>query len=329
MLVDGEAHPPEGLAALLAEEFGAEPAFLARLAMLHSSTVFTEAKGLDLREHLCRVFGVDGLVAALDQTKALAQETKKSVDSARKIAAVSDEEFAALVDLEARAAELTEAAETERAEAERRARGRPRGEHDTRARHDEWKAASARYEAALGEIAAAATALLGRDMPVATIAADLEAAETSELDALGRGPPATGRAHRAVAGHHGRLGRSRTCDRFCPVCRRPLDDADVEVARASHEAEVANLETELASLAETESDARRRGAATAQPPRERAAARSRAAPARRRGLGRSPRRRRWSASISRSRARPNGGQSSPKRGVAGLPANHPGSSWRR
>jgi hypothetical protein len=68
VLLDGEPRPPETLEALLAEEYGAEPAFLARLAMLHSSTVFAEAKGLDLRDHLCRVFGVDGLMAALDPT---------------------------------------------------------------------------------------------------------------------------------------------------------------------------------------------------------------------------------------------------------------------
>src|SRR5262245_13116178 len=71
VLVDGEPQPGERLGALLAAEYGADPAFLARLGMLHSSTVFTEAKGLDLREHLSRVFGVDGLVAALEQTKTL------------------------------------------------------------------------------------------------------------------------------------------------------------------------------------------------------------------------------------------------------------------
>ena len=75
--VDGEVQPAESLDALLAEEYGAEPAFLARLAMLHSSTVFAEAKGLDLRDHLCRVFGVDGLMAALDQTKALAARPRR------------------------------------------------------------------------------------------------------------------------------------------------------------------------------------------------------------------------------------------------------------
>src|SRR5205807_5823882 len=38
--VDGAAIRPETLDAVLAEEYGAEPSFLARLAMLHSSTVF-------------------------------------------------------------------------------------------------------------------------------------------------------------------------------------------------------------------------------------------------------------------------------------------------
>ncbi len=105
--VAGEARAAETLEALLAEEYGAEPGFLARLAMLHSSTVFAEAKGLDLRDHLCRVFGVDGLMAALDQTKALAAVAKKTVESARKpAAAVAIEELAALAEVESRAEEL-------------------------------------------------------------------------------------------------------------------------------------------------------------------------------------------------------------------------------
>ena len=130
--VDGEATRPEGLEALLVEEYGAEPAFLARLAMLHSNTVFTETRGLDLRAHLSRVFGVDGLVAALDQTKVLAQAARKTADAARKLTTVPDEELAALAEVEARATELTQLAERERDEAEhglaiapRRGRGSP------------------------------------------------------------------------------------------------------------------------------------------------------------------------------------------------------------
>ena len=252
VILDGEAQPLDALEALLAEEYGAEPAFLARLAMLHSSTVFAEAKGLDLRDHLCRVFGVDGLVAALDQTKTLAAVAKKTVDSARKpVAAVADAELAALAEVEARAADLIEAADAGRAEAEQ-ALARAREATEATARYDAWKAAADRYMAVATEVADQAVALLGRAEPpdVATLSADLEAAEQRAVEALDdvrrRRAQLTGRAEAIRVG----LAELEGAEGSCPVCRRPLEPADVDVARAGHERDLAALETELASLDE-------------------------------------------------------------------------------
>ncbi|HZI39448.1 MAG TPA: AAA family ATPase, partial [Acidimicrobiia bacterium] len=221
VILDGEAQPPDTLEALLAEEYGAEPAFLARLAMLHSSTVFAEAKGLDLRDHLCRVFGVDGLVAALDQTKTLAAVAKRTVDSARKpVAAVADAELAALAEVEARAADLIEAADAERAEAEQ-ALARAREATEATARYGAWKAA----------------ALLGRaeSSDVATLPADLEAAEQRAVEALDdvrrRRARLAGRAEAIRAG----LAELEGAEGSCPVCRRPLEPDDVDAARSGHE----------------------------------------------------------------------------------------------
>ncbi|HET9770799.1 MAG TPA: AAA family ATPase, partial [Acidimicrobiia bacterium] len=184
--VDGAAQPPELLDALLVEEYGADPAFLARLAMLHSSTVFSEARGLDLRDHLCRVFGVDGLVAALEQTKLLAAAARKTVDSARKpISPVPGEELGALAEVEARAAELTEAADTERAEAEQ-ALATARAAGEAAARLAAWTAASDRYAAVAAEVAAEAATLTGETLPVESLAPALEAAETRAVEDLDR-----------------------------------------------------------------------------------------------------------------------------------------------
>jgi DNA repair exonuclease SbcCD ATPase subunit len=249
VLIDGATNPADDLDALLAEEYGAEPAFLARLAMLHSSTVFTETKGLDLRQHLCRVFGVDGLVAALDQAKVLAQGAKKTVDSARKVAAVPDEELEALLELEARAVELTEAAVIERAAAEQEL-AEARVASEVRLRYDRWKAASDDYETVVGDVAAEATTLLGREVPLEAVAADLEAAETTAVEALDlvrqRRAEIAGRMQAIRAG----MAELDRAEGTCPVCRRPLDAGDVEVARASHEQELAALEADLALLDE-------------------------------------------------------------------------------
>jgi DNA repair exonuclease SbcCD ATPase subunit len=250
--LDGESQPPETLETLLAEEYGAEPAFLARLAMLHSSTVFSEAKGLDLRDHLCRVFGVDGLLAALDQTKALAAVAKKAVDSARKpVAAVADDELAALAEVEARATELIEAADTERAAAEQ-ALAAARAGAEARQHYEAWKATAERYTAAATAIAGEAAALLGPAEPpdIATLPAVLEATETEAVEALDelrrRRSQLAGRAEVIRAG----LAELEGAEGSCPVCRRPLEPDDVEVARAGHERDLAALESELASLDE-------------------------------------------------------------------------------
>ena len=241
----------EGLAALLAEEYGAEPAFLARLAMLHSSTVFAETRGLDLREHLSQVFGVDGLVAALEQTRGLAQAAKKTADSARKVAAVPEPEMLALADVEARAAELTAEAETEREAAERDLTA-ARAAAEARRKHETWREASDRYTVVLTEVAAEAAGLLGRDIPATSVKEELETAENAAVEALDalrrRRAGVAGRADAIRAG----LAELERAEGSCPVCRRPLEPADIEVARASHEAELAALDAELTTLDDEE-----------------------------------------------------------------------------
>jgi DNA repair exonuclease SbcCD ATPase subunit len=277
VLVDGETTPPDDLDGLLVEEYGAEPSFLARLAMLHSSTVFAEAKGLDLRDHLCRVFGVDGLLAALDQTKVLAAAAKKTVDSARKpAAALPDEELAALAEVEARATELIEAAEAERADAER-ALAAARAAAEAGTRYETWKATADRYAAVAAEVAGEARALTGAadprfsatdaenrlppepgaapgpPQPPEALVAGLEAAEAAAVEALDgirrRRAELAGRAAAIRAG----LAELDTAEGSCPVCRRPLEAPDVEVARAGHERDLATLDAELAMLDEAAS----------------------------------------------------------------------------
>ena len=289
VLLDGVPSGPEALDALLVEEYGAEPSFLARLAMLHSSTVFSEARGLDLRDHLCRVFGVDGLMAALEQTRVLAAAAKKTVESARKpVAAMADEELAALTDVEARAGDLIEAADAERAEAER-ALAEARAAAEARLRYEAWKVTSDRYSAVATQVAAEAAALIGRDVPPGptaeaadarfsatsaenrvlpggaaaggaasgpipppeVLAAELEAAEAAALEALDVVRRQRAELAGRTTGIRAGLAELDTAEGSCPVCRRPLDAPDIEVARAGHERDLAALDTELAALDES------------------------------------------------------------------------------
>ena len=210
------------------------------------------------------MFGVDGLLAALDQTKALAAVAKKTVDAARKpAAAVADDELAALTEVEARAAELIEAADVERAAAEQ-ALAAARAGAEAGQRYEAWQAAADRYTAVATVVANDAAALLGRDLSpaaeagavpaigpmVADLPARLEAAEAEAVGALDdvrrRRAQLTGRAEAIRGG----LAELEGAEGSCPVCRRPLEPDDVEVARAGHERDLAVLEAELASLDE-------------------------------------------------------------------------------
>jgi DNA repair exonuclease SbcCD ATPase subunit len=249
--VEGDALAADALEAMLSEEYGADPAFLARLAMLHSNTVFTDVKGLDLRQHLSRVFGVDGLVAALDQTRTLAQAAKKNADSARKLATVPEAELVALAELEARAEELTEEADAERVDAERQLSA-ARATAEGIRRYDQWREGADRHAAVVADVAAAASALLARPVDGEALAAELEAAENDALAALDlvrrRRAEVAGRSQMIRAG----LNELERAEGACPVCRRPLAAADVEVARASHQQELVALEVDLAALDEGE-----------------------------------------------------------------------------
>jgi DNA repair exonuclease SbcCD ATPase subunit len=93
-------------------------------------------------------------------------------------------------------------------------------------------------------------------MPHETVAVDLAAEETGALDALDR----VRRQRAEIAGRlqaiRAGLADLERATGTCPVCRRPLETGDVEVARASHETDAIRLEAELASL--PEADAARR-----------------------------------------------------------------------
>jgi DNA repair exonuclease SbcCD ATPase subunit len=195
------------------------------------------------------VFGVDGLMAALDQTRALAQAAKRTAESARKLATVPDEELAALAEVEARALELTEAADVERVQAEQ-ALTAVRAAGEVRQRYERWREAADGATAVVTAVASEATTLLGREVPLDAVAAHLDAAETAAVatvdDLRQRRAAAAGRADAIRTG----LVELEQATGTCPVCRRPLDADDVEVARASHLQELATLDAELASLDE-------------------------------------------------------------------------------
>ncbi len=162
-----------------------------------------------------------------------------------------DEELAALAEVETRATELTQLAERERVEAEQ-GLAIARTAAEARQRYDRWKAASDHYSTVVTELAAEAASLVGRDVSPDNIGPELEAAETATVETLDdvrqRRAALAGRAQALRVG----LDDLEHAEGVCPVCRRPLEAADVAVARAGHQGELAALDSELSSLDEAE-----------------------------------------------------------------------------
>lgn len=258
----------DGLARLMADVFGASREFMARTTMLPSTAVADHSLGLaQLHQHLCHVFAVDELQAAADalaRTHAAAaadakryrqQDRRTAADLTAMHAQLSelDEALATVEQGRVRAAETVrtaqgvveqmrsvraaiEQAERDRAQLEQiRAELRglptdytiePAGAERTAV---DRPSTSSHAESVAGDLFAATRAELGR----------AESAATQQLDTH-RGELAAVSAQLSAA--RAAADKLRDAGGECPVCRRPLDPADVAAAAAAHEQSMASLQ---------------------------------------------------------------------------------------
>lgn len=241
------------LDAVLTDAFGASVEFLARTTTVPSSAVDDEAvSAFALREHLCRVLGVDDLIRVADEMEQIHDENEAEAKGYRTASRRATADLADLTD------QLSAADQRLTALHEQRAALREELEHAEdqlrqAGRHAEAAlraaAAGAAFEAAVNTAQAALMAgPVMRD--VETIDDLVRVLEDAERSALG----AVDDIRQALAVVAGRIeaitsaaAELGTTSGDCPVCRRPMSSEDVEHAQRSHASDMAALASDRAA----------------------------------------------------------------------------------
>jgi DNA repair exonuclease SbcCD ATPase subunit len=255
---DGQTLGAEALDRLLANQFGADLDYLARVTVLPGDTLADQAEeSFQLQRHLCQMYGVEALQRAADEAaqlhKRLDTENKKlrtvvrradtderalqaRLDMIRRTVAELEERRQALQDQLAAARATLDAAERAAADAK---------QHRIRAR-------------AAADIATQATEPLGKPVETHRVDIELGLAEQVAIEQLDD-------LRRRIAAAQGELDMPQRAvsaladaDATCPVCRRPLSAHAAEKALAEHRRDQERLATALDRLQQVEvADAKR------------------------------------------------------------------------
>jgi DNA repair exonuclease SbcCD ATPase subunit len=249
--IDGHQIPGTQITPAIRDAFGADPAFLARLTVLRGGEQpDADTAALNLREHLCRLFGIDGLQEALTELKTRQGDTDHRISQIQHISAASAREVSQLRAGHDQAARLAEqAGQAHAASVEAlRAAGQAKREKEA---HDAWHK---RDQVRLGQLAALSEEISARfGLPAgaggaATILDQIEATTTQQLDDIRR---QRGLLEGRAAGIRATLEELGTSAGQCPACRRPLSPEERAAARSGHDRDLALLTAQLGQLDET------------------------------------------------------------------------------
>src|SRR5260221_4539789 len=109
--IDGNEIPGTQIGSAVRGAFGADPAFLARLTILRGGDQpDADSAALNLREHLCRLFGIDGLQEALTELKTQQRVTDSRISQIKQVSGASARELSQLRARYGQAARLAEQA---------------------------------------------------------------------------------------------------------------------------------------------------------------------------------------------------------------------------
>ncbi len=240
------------LDAVLAEAFGASAEFLARTTTLPGSTVDDETvSNFALREHLCRVLGVDDLIRVADQMEEIKDQNEAEAKGYRTASRRARADLVALTD------QLADADEHLAALQEQRAALRDEledAENQLRQAHQRTEAAQraavahAAFDQALITAQAALTAAPGwRDVhaidDLVRVLEDAEQVALAAVDSLRQALAVIAGRSEAITSAAAGLD---TASGDCPLCRRPLSSEDVEHARRSHAGDLEALDSDRA-----------------------------------------------------------------------------------
>lgn len=254
VLVDGVTVAADALPHLLREQFGADPAFLARVVVPRPHTQSADLEDGGLSSHLCRLFGVESLLAAAAEVDARLKANDRRIRAAKQGGAVEKTRLSELAAADsaaaARRAAAAEAHDAARA-AVAAAEARARADESVRA----WEVLRAARDEALAAVLADASRVLGAPVPEEELAQELAAAAAAARVELA----AAARAIGANEGQQAALEAARAgldaAEGDCPICRRPLDESTTAAAHAAQARDVRRLRKERNALVEAETAA--------------------------------------------------------------------------
>lgn len=249
--LDDSPVPETELGMTIRDAFGGDPALLGRLTMLRGvEHLDPDASALNLQEHLCRFFGIDGLQEALTELASRDKLINKRIRDIKQVAAVSAERLGQLSDHHQQAVRLTADAQDgyERAVAAADAAARLRSQADAFAA---WQLGEQARQTALTALSQEVSERFGAPAAPEELPEVLDRLEThtvSDLDALRRRRAML--AGRIEAVETALADLDRVASGECPVCRRPLTAEDASQARTGHLSELSAMRDELTGLDE-------------------------------------------------------------------------------
>src|SRR5258708_2846090 len=187
--IDGHAIPGTQISSAIRDAFGADLAFLARLTMLRGGDQpDADAAALSLREHLCRLFGIDGLQEALTELKTRQKDTDSRISQIKQASGASARDLSQLRARYDQAARLAEEAGQAHKASVDAVRAAAQAKRDAEAL-DAWHK---RDQVRLGQLAALSEEISSRfGVPAgaggaAGILDQVQAATTQQLDDIRR-----------------------------------------------------------------------------------------------------------------------------------------------
>jgi len=248
--LNGEHVTTNEMEALLGEVFEANYSFLSRLLVPFGNReqATTKPDQIGLEQHLGRMYGVDNLQAAITHLTQRLKDNDKEIKAVKAAHAADPQRAAEL-------RRLVEDTDTVRSEREHELATldaeleRARGIEAARLRQAEWAAQKADRDRAVAALTSTAKDVFGHTVLPESLN-DVIANREDELSNTIRDLQVTQGVNQSrIESLETNRERLDSAHDDCPVCRRPLDDATIELAHTYTDTEIDDLRHENESRA--------------------------------------------------------------------------------
>lgn len=240
--LNGEQVAADQIDTLLSETFAANYQFLSRLLVPFGNReqATTKPDQIGLEQHLGRIYGVDNLRDAIQVLTVRLRENEKAIKAVKAAHAADPARVTELRGLVEITRLRQQQCEAELAAIDAEAT-QARNIENARQRHDEWATQKNRRDLAIGSLTATATMVFNRAIEPAALNALIAEREEDLSDKLRDLQVEQGVNRSRIDTLETNRERLDAAHDDCPVCRRPLDDAIVELAHTSTDEEITLL----------------------------------------------------------------------------------------